>query len=663
MLRAPARAVVLTAFLLLGGRAGQSLAAEPANPPPLIPREVLFGNPERTRPSISPDGTRLAWLAPDEQNVLQVWIQPLGKTEPRKVTADRRRGIHEYLWAEDDRTLLYLQDSDGDENFHVFGADLETGNVRDLTPFQGVRASIVSVSPKVPDSLLVALNLRDRRVSDVHVVDMRTGEVDLQVENPGDVVRWIATDDMEVRGAEAATPDGGTEIRVRRSPSAAFSPFLQVPFGDRASLVDFSADGKRAYLLSSVGANTVRLVSKDLLTGKEHVIVESPDYDASAVILHRRRHAVEAVDFPGDRQAWSVVESAVKADFEGIRKLAPGSFSILGRDRADRTWVVGFTEDRGPRRYFTWDRASKRGTLLFSERPALEGQPLAEMKPVQFASRDGLVLHGYLTLPPGAPPKGLPLVLFVHGGPATRNAWGYDADAQWLANRGYAVLQVNFRGSTGYGKRFQNAGNKEWGRKMQDDLADAVRWAAKEGTADSARVAILGGSYGGYAALAGAAFAPDAYRCAVDLVGPSNLFTLLASLPPYSAPLLAELYRRIGDPRKDEKLLRDASPLFSAASIKVPVLIGQGANDPVVRPAESEQIVAAIAKSGGAVTYVLYPDEGHGFARPENALDFTSRAEAFLAACLGGRLEPLQGDGIPGSTAQVTVVKAKAAQR
>jgi len=655
-------APVLLALSVLG-LPSAAPAAEPPGPPPLIPRTVLFGNPERTRPRLSPDGKRLAWLAPDEKDVLQVFVVEVGKGDPKKVTADKRRGIREYSWAQDDRTLLYLQDSDGDENFHVYGVDLETGNVRDYTPFQGARAVPVKVSPRARDRFLVALNLRDRHLFDVYAVDLATGAVVLDTRNPGDVADWLATDDLAVLGAVAATEDGGTEVRVRADARSPWKVLAKAPFGEDVSTLDFTADGGALYLRSSLGANAARVVKKDLASGKEAVIAENPEVDADRVLVHPERHVVEAVDFPAGRQSWVVVDPSVKPDFEGIRALSGGDFEVVSRDRADRVWLVAFFEDRGPVRYYSWDRAARRGALLLVSQPKLEGLALSEMRPVVVPARDGLKLNGYLTLPAGASPKGLPLVLFVHGGPWARDTWGYNPTVQWLANRGYAVLQVNFRGSTGYGKAFENAGNKEWGKKMHTDLVDAVSWAVKEGYADPARVAVLGGSYGGYSALAGVAFTPDLFRCSVDIVGPSNLFTLLASIPPYWAPMIHEMHLRMGNPRTDEQLLHAASPLFSADRIRAPLLIGQGANDPRVKQAESEQIVAAIEKNGGGVTYVVYPDEGHGFARPENRIDFNARAEAFLAECLGGRLEPLQGERIPGSTAQVKVVKAKAAKR
>jgi dipeptidyl aminopeptidase/acylaminoacyl peptidase len=380
--------------------------------------------------------------------------------------------------------------------------------------------------------------------------------------------------------------------------------------------------------------------------------------DAGEVLFHPRRHTVQAVSFAPGRAAWTVIDPEVKADFEALAMLFDGDFSVVNRDDRDATWLVAYDSDRGPIRYYAWDRTARKGTFLFTARPKLEGLALAPMQPVAIAARDGLSLHAYLTLPVGVTPKRLPMVLFVHGGPWGRDTWGYDAYAQWFANRGYAVLQVNFRGSTGYGKALLNAGNRQWGLKMHDDLLDAVDWAVKQGHADPSKVAIYGGSYGGYAALAGVTFTPDTFACAVDIVGPSNLQTLIRSIPPYWKPIRAMFDVRIGnvDDPKDADLVRNASPLFKADRIKKPLLIGQGANDPRVKQAESEQIVAAIEKSGGEVTYVLYPDEGHGFARPQNSVDFNARAEAFLAACLGGRAEPIVGERHPGSTAVVKVV-------
>ena len=349
----------------------------------------------------------------------------------------------------------------------------------------------------------------------------------------------------------------------------------------------------------------------------------------------------------------------MKADFEGISKLAEGDFTVGSRDQADKNWLVVFSTDRGPVKYYAWDRDAKKGTFLFTARPKLEGLQLSEMKPVVIKTRDGLNMHAFLTLPAGLPAKNLPMVLFPHGGPWARDVWGYNSYAQWLSNRGYAVLMPNFRGSTGYGKKFLHAGDKQWGLKMHDDLIDAANWAVKQGYVDPKRIAIMGGSYGGYATLAGMTFTPDYFACGVDIVGPSNLKTLIGSIPPYWKPMRSMFDTRMGnvDDPKDAELIKNASPLFKANQIKKPLLIGQGANDPRVNKAESEQIVDAISKNGGSVTYVIYSDEGHGFARPENSIDFNARAENFLSQCLGGRAQPMTGDRQPGSTATVRVLQ------
>lgn len=627
--------------------------------PPLIPREVLFGNPERTSPRLSPDGRRLAWIAPDTNNVLQVWVKTLGQNDDRIVTADKRRGIRQYTWAQDERTLLYQQDSDGDENFHVYGVDLVTGNVRDYTPLQGVRAGIVDVSEKFPNEVLVQMNARKRETFDVYRLNLETGALVRDTENPGDVMAWLADDDFQVRLAVVSTPDGGTELRVRSSREAPWRSWLAVGPEEILSPVDFTKDGQAVFLESSIGSDTARVVERQLGSGAERLIAHSPEVDAGAVMVHPRRKDVEAVSFEPGRRQWRVIDPAARADFDALAKLHNGDFSIVSRDREDRTWLVAYTSDRGPSRFYSWDRAAQRGELLFTSQPKLEGLTLAEMKPVVITARDGLKLHSYLTLPPGVPPTNLPMVLMVHGGPWARDNWGYNPYAQWFANRGYACLQVNFRGSTGYGKNFLNAGNKQWGLKMHDDLLDAVDWAVAQGYADPKKVAVFGGSYGGYAALAALTFTPEKFACAVDIVGPSNIRTLLATVPPYWKPMLAMFAVRVGDVNDpaDADLIRNASPLFKADKIVRPLLIGQGANDPRVKQSESEQIVDAIIKNQGNVIYVVYPDEGHGFARPENRIDFNARAEAFLAANLGGRTEPVSGGKVPGSTAVVKVVE------
>ncbi len=633
-----------------------ALAAEPQ----LIPRDVLLGNPERMRPLLSPDGARLGWLQPDDKNVMQVWVKTLGEGDAAAVSADKKRGIRQFLWAEDSKAVLYLQDNDGDENFHVFAVDLATKNTRDLTPFQGVRAAIIDTHPKHPDTVLVQLNLRDRKTFDAYKVSLKTGALELDTQNPGDVTEWITDANQLVRAALVATPEGGEEIRVRDTVKLPWKSLIKVGPEESLDVYGFTLDGKGLFMATSVGTDTQRVVEKNLKTGSERVLAKSDTSDPSGVVLHPTKHELHGVAFDvnGHRE-WTTLDSTFKADLAALRAgNVTGDLEVVSRDVADAQWLVAATQDTGPVKYYRYERASKKVEFFFSHQPKLEGLPLVEVKPVSFPARDGLSLSGYLARPDDA--KGL--VLLVHGGPWARDTWRYNGEVQLLANRGYAVLQVNFRGSTGYGKKFLNAGNKQWGLAMHTDLLDAVEWATRQGL-DAKRVCIMGGSYGGYAALAGAAFTPDVFRCAVDLVGPSSLSTLLKTIPPYWAAMKGQFARRVGDvdAPADAELLKKASPLFAADKIHIPLLIAQGANDPRVKQAESEQIVAAMEKASLPVTYVLYTDEGHGLARPENRNDYYARVEGFLAASLGGRVEPLPADGkIAGSSAVVKVVKGGA---
>lgn len=622
----------------------------------LIPRETLFGNPEKYRARISPDGKRLSFLAPDQANVLQVFVRTIGQTDDKAVTSDPKRGIRIYHWAQDSRTILYLQDSDGDENWHLYGVDLETGKTTDHTPFPGVRADITALDPAYPDELLVQLNKRDKTVFDVYRLNLRTAALALDTENPGDVTAWVADAKLQVRAAQVSTSDGGTEIRVRDDPQSPWRGWLKAGPDEILSFEAFAPDGKSAYLLSSLGNDTARVLERVIATNEETVVASSY-VDAEALQTHPRTHALEAVSFVGARAWWVAVDPAVKADLDGLASLFDADFTVVDRDAQDATWLVSYTSDQSPVRYYTWNRASKSGTLVFSAQPKLDKLPLAATQALQLVARDGLSLPSYFTLPVGASASNLPVVLLVHGGPWARDRWQFQPEVQWLANRGYAVLQVNYRGSTGYGKKHLAAGFREWSGRMHDDLIDALTWAVQQRIADPKRIAIYGGSYGGYATLVGLSKTPDVFACGVDVVGPSNLKTLIGSIPPYWKPLRARFDARVGnvDDAKDAELVKAASPLFRADKIERPLLIAQGANDPRVKHAEAEQIVAAIRKNKGRVTYVVYPDEGHGFARPENRIDFYGRAEAFLARCLGGPSEPMRGDRYPGSTA---VVKA-----
>jgi dipeptidyl aminopeptidase/acylaminoacyl peptidase len=633
-----------------------ALAAD-AGPPPLIPRDTIFGNPTKTLPKISPDGTKLAFLAPDDKNVVQIWVQTVGKEDARKVSADKKRGIRNYAWTWNG-DLLYGQDTDGDENNHLHVVNLASNEDRDMTPIAGVRAELQGSSPEVPGQVLVGMNRRDKAVFDVWRLDLTTGALTPVETNPGNVADWIIDRKLRVVGRQTTLPEGGGTVDVRDGKG--WKTLRKWGVTDDVAVIGPTPDGKALLLLTNLGQDTQVVELVDVKSGKGKIVAADPSVDASGFIYDEARDKLQAVGFKRGRMRWEVVDPSISKDMAALAAVNPGEVNILSRDKADKTWLVVFASDVAPARFYAWDRASQKATFLFAARPQLDKATLAPMEVLEIKTRDGLSLPCYLTLPPGVPAKDLPMVLFVHGGPWARDQWGYDGVAQWLANRGYAVLQVNYRGSTGFGKKFKNAAMKQFAAKMHDDLVDAVNWAVKTGVANPKKVAILGGSYGGYATLVGMTFTPDVFACGVDIVGPSNLVTLVESFPPYWGPFLGSTwYPFVGNPKiPAEKADMEArSPLFKVGDIKKPLLIGQGANDPRVTQKESEQIVAAMEAKGLPVTYVVYSDEGHGFARPENRLDFFARSEAFLADCLGGRIEPLpQGGKVAGSTASVKVV-------
>jgi len=631
----------------------------------LIPRETFFGNPERASVKISPNGRHLSWLAARE-GVLNVWVAPIGALdEARAVTSDTTRPVHRYFWAYDNKHLLYLQDQGGDENFHLYAVDVTAPGAPavDLTPVDGARAIVNAVSHRRPKSVLVGLNDRNPQFHDVYEVDLRTGERKQVFENEG-YAGFVIDDDYNVRLGLAMQPDGSTVVSELR-PKRSKRPFtLEIPSEDALTTYPdaFDRRGRNLFLVDSRGRDTGALFSVDLRTGKSKLIAEDPRSDVAGVMRHPTKGDVQAVAFEYERKTWTVLDKAIQADFDALREVAPGDFSVSSRTLDDKTWVVTFHSDVQPAAYYLWDRKAKQARYLFSARPALDGLELARCHPKLIPSRDGMTLVSYLTLPPsqdadgdGEADRPGPMVLLVHGGPWGRDRWGYSGLGQMLANRGYAVLEVNFRGSTGFGKRFVNAGDQQWGKKMHDDLLDAVAWAVKSGVAERDRVAIMGGSYGGYATLVGLTMTPEVFACGVDIVGPSNIITLIESIPPYWAPMIAMFKTRIGDWTTPEgkAALVEASPLTHVANIARPLLIGQGANDPRVKQAESDQIVEAMKARSIPVTYVLFPDEGHGFARPENNLAFFAVTEAFLSAHLGGMYEPLEAADFAGSSMQV----------
>jgi dipeptidyl aminopeptidase/acylaminoacyl peptidase len=635
-------------------------APVPASDVPLLPRELLFGNPERAAVTISPDGSKLAWRAPLD-GVMNVWVAPAGDLAAAKpVTRDASRGIRVYFWAFDSQHVLYLQDRGGDENWRVYAVDLATGAERDLTPFDKVQARIEQVSPRHPGEILISTNDRDEQLHDVYRVKLASGERQLVQKNEG-YVGFSFDDDYRVRLASRFTPDGGLEIL--KANVSGFEPFAKVGPADSLTTqpIGFDKSGNTLYLLDSRERDTSALTKVDLATGKSEVVYADPRADVANVLVHPTEQTLQAVSSTYLREEWKVLDPAIAADFEALGKAAAGEFAIASRSLDDKIWMVSYLQDAGPVTYYRYDRPTRKATYLFAARPALEGKTLAPMHARAIPARDGLELVSYLTLPAGSdadadgvPATPAPMVLFVHGGPWARDEWGYNSYHQWLANRGYAVLAVNFRGSTGFGKKFLNAGNREWGTKMHDDLIDAVDWAVARKIADPKRVAIMGGSYGGYATLVGLTFTPEKFAAGVDIVGPSNLETLLGSIPPYWAPLLAVFEQRVGELKSEEgrAFLRSRSPLFMVDRISRPLLIGQGANDPRVKQAEADQIVQAMKAKNLPVTYVLFPDEGHGFARPANNKAFNAVTEAFLARHLGGRVEPI-GDDFEGSSVSV----------
>lgn len=631
---------VVVGMVVCGWFAGGAVAQEKFVAP-LIPREVLFGNPERADPQISPDGTQLGYLAPLD-GVLNVWIRTLGTSDDRAVTADKHRGIRNFQWQYDNKHVLYTQDVGGDENWRLYQTDIATKQTRDLTPFEKVRVDIVAYEWSSPDTILVQMNQRDAKVFDVHRIDLKTGKVDLDTQNPGDVASWQADNGLQIRAAQVQTDDGGTIVRVRDDSKSPWRELIKWgPDETFGGVNGFSPDNKALWITTSLDVNAARLLEIDLGSGRRKVITEDPLFDVSSTMNNPKTNALEAVSYTRQRREYEFIDPKIKEDFAVLEKVRKGDIASVAQDLNDDKWVVGFVVDDAPEYWYLYERGKQRATLLFSNRPQLEKYKLSAMKPIEFTARDGMKLYGYLTTPVGMETKNLPMVEFVHGGPWARDEWGFSRYAQWLSNRGYAVLQINFRGSTGYGKKYVNAGDRQWAGTMHTDLLDGKDWAVKQGVVDPAKVCIMGGSYGGYATLAGVAFSPDAFACGVDIVGPSNLNTLLKSIPPYWSTFLSTFRKRMGD---SEAMLKEESPLFKADQIKAPLLIGQGANDPRVNKAESDQIVEAMRKNAKPVEYYVFPDEGHGFARPANSMAFNAASEEFLAKYLGGRFEPASAD-------------------
>jgi dipeptidyl aminopeptidase/acylaminoacyl peptidase len=640
------RTLVLSAPLWFAGFGAQATE--------LLPRADIFGNPERASAEISPDGRRLAFLAPRD-GVMNVWVAPVGDLGAAKpVTQESVRPIRQYSWSPDSAQILYVQDKGGDENFLLYGVDLEGKETRAYTPFEKTRVQIYAISPEVKDAIVIGVNNRNPQLHDVYRLDLRTGKLTLVYENPG----WAGFDfdrQLNLRLGLRQTPGGGFELH-RFEADGKTSLFMSIGPEDSLTTftIGFTSDGKTLYLVDSRDRDTAALVAVDPVSGERSVIGQHPRADVDEAVVDPATGVIQAFSANYLKPEWAPIGTALAADIAFLNERAGDSWTVASQSEDNRFWTLGVDRGAEPYAFYLYDRQQKSLQRLFSMRPKLEGKTLARKYPLEIRSRDGLTLVSYLSLPPGTDPDGdgvpgqpLPLVLNVHGGPWARDEFGYHSEHQWLANRGYAVLSVNYRGSSGLGKNFLNAANGEFAGKMHDDLIDAVRWAIGRRITTADKVAIYGGSYGGYATLVGLTFTPETFACGVDIVGPSNLVTLIESFPAYWQPFMeATWYKRVGDPRNEagRKDLLARSPLTRVDQIRRPLLIAQGANDPRVTKLESDQLAAAMVTRKIPVTYVLYPDEGHGFAVPENRISFYAVSEAFLSRCLGGRFQPVGSD-------------------
>ncbi len=619
--------------------------------PPIIDRELFFGDPEISGAQISPDGQYLTFLK-QYNKIRNIWIKKINEPfeNARPITADTKRPVTNYFWSEDSRFILYSQDKDGDENYRVYAVNpFEEGDLvppaKNLTPFENVRAIIIDVPKKTPDEIIVGLNDRDPSLHDVYRINIITGERKLLYENKENIAGWETDLDGNIRLAIRQTEDGGTEILELKNNK--LIKIYEVEFEETAAPLRFTKDGNAFYLMTNKGKNRdkIQLELFDLKTEKSKLIDKDPidEVDFAGALFSDITNELLMTYYIGEKLRIYPKEKNFKRDFETLLKQIPeGNIGFQSISKDENLWLVSVSSDVDPGSVYLFDRQTGKAELVYKSRPNLPSEWLSPMKPIKYTARDGMNIYGYLTIPNGLEPKNLPVVMLIHGGPWARDIWGYNPIAQFLANRGYAVFQPNFRGSTGYGKKYLNAGNKQWGTgAMQHDITDAVYYLIKEGIADPKRVAIAGGSYGGYATLAGLAFTPDLYACGFDIVGPSNIITLLNSIPPYWKPVQKIFTLRVGDKDNPEerKMLETQSPLNSATNIKAPLYVVQGANDPRVKKAESDQIVTALRDLGRNVEYMVAPDEGHGFVNELNRLAMFTAMEKFFFKYLNGRVQ------------------------
>ncbi len=605
--------------------------------PKLIPTDVLFGYPTKTMPGISPDARRLSYVAP-YNGILNIWVRTIGETDDRAITRDTDRGIAKYFWAYDNKHILYFQDAKGTDNWRLYGLDVESGDITDYTPFDSVRVGVVSYCKKIPHEIIIQMNKEDRSLADAYRLDVETGALAMAAKNPGNVIRWIPDNDLVVRGALASGPEGGADLLVRKDEHSPWATVCSWNSDDRMSsgALRFTRDGAGIYCFDARGFNTGRLVEIDIADGSAKVLAEDPKSEIVSAFFQVDTYEMQAVAFEREHIEWTILDNSLRDDFDAVAKLDRGDFKFLSTDASDSTWVLGFNKDDGPVSFYLYDRRTKHGTFLFDEVPDLRNYALARMESISFKARDGMEIPGYITYPAGNKRTNLPLVLLVRPDPWTRDYWGFNPEVQWFANRGYVCLQINFRGCRGYGKDFSNAGKKEWGGAMQDDLEDGIAWAVARGIADPKRMAIFGSSFGGYAALVALTSTPDLFRCGVDVSGPSDLLGWLDARTSGPGGTKSIVYDLVGDPGTDADMLRSRSPLFAVDRIRAPLLIMQGGRDQLTPNADAERIVAALKKNGVPYEYVYFPDEGRGISKPQNRMKFGETAERFLAKYLDG---------------------------
>ena len=625
-----------------------------AEMPDLVARKVFFDNPDYMNVQPSPDGQHLAYVAPLD-GVNNLWLAPIADPaagRPLTKVTDRNIATY-YRWAFTSRHLVFFRERDGDENFRAASVDIESGAVVPLSPEQGVKSFMQEVSNKFPDEVLLRHNQRDKSYFDLFKVNVVTGASELIYENHDYIT--LATDSaFQLRLASRLNKEGTGEVFERRA-DGGWTPFMQIPIGDSSStqLIDFSADGKTLFLIDSRGRDKAAFFALDMATRQTTLLAEDDEADIVRIYFDDDRRPL-AAQANSDRTRWHVIDPNLTRDLADIKRHGAGDISFVSASADRRLVSIFYERDTESAEYALLDRDKRAVKKVFTQRKSLAGVTLRSMQPVTIAARDGLRLNCYLTTPPEADAGPVPLVLVIHGGPYARDNWGFNAVHQWLASRGYAVLSVNYRGSTGFGKAFVTAADHEWGGKMHDDLIDAVDWAIAQGIADPKRVGFFGGSYGGYSALVAATKTPDVFACIVDLFGISNLVTFMATIPPYWGPWISVWKNRLGDPGTEtgRAFLVERSPLTHIDRAVKPILIAQGMRDVRVVAGESEQMVNALKQRGVPVTYITFADEGHGFVRPENRLAFYGVTEAFLAKHLGGACQPI-GNDFAGSSLKV----------